>query len=458
MPNIPLGVGDWGSATQDVQRLKLHNMYVVPNPTTVDGLSRVSRPTLTAQTTVGSGSISKIFQQNNIFNGDLLVVSGTTLYRTTTPGFVSTSLGSLPGTDIPSFAGIEGKVFVVRNGILYYTTGGALATIAMPGGEVVQAIATINSYVIISVKDTQKFFWLEPGSVVVNALNFASAERSPDAVIDVQVVGDEVWFLGATGPEVWAPTGDLTAPFQRVSGRIYKEGCFSKDTVASTSINGLPALLWVTDNKAVVKSQGAPQKVSNEAVEEILKTSDALSQWSFRYNRHDFYVISSPLFTLVYDITSDLWSRWDTYLLPYWVAQSGAQVNSTVYCGNVSSNKLYKLDEGVSDDGLQVIREVAGFIGNYAKPIPCSEVVVYVNSGWSPSYIVEPFLELRWSDDLGATWSDYVAESLGQRGDFQRSVSFRSLGLINDPGRVFEFRMSSFVRIRIDYVMMNERL
>ena len=458
MPNIPLGVGDWGSATQDVQRLKLHNMYVVPNPTTVDGLSRVSRPTLTAQTTIGSGSISKIFQQNNVFNGDLLIVSGTTLYRTTTPGLVSTSLGTLSGTDIPSFAAIEGKVFVVRNGALYYTTGGALAAIAMPGAEIVQSIATINSYVIISVKDTQKFFWLEPGSVVVNALNFASAERIPDAIVDTQVIGDEVWFLGASGPEVWAPTGDVSPPFQRVTGRIYKEGCFSKDTVASTSIAGLPALLWVTDNKAVVKSQGAPQKVSNEAVEELLKTSDTLSQWSFRYNRHDFYVLSSPLFTLVYDITSDLWARWDTYLLPYWVVQAGAQVNSTVYCGNVASNQLYKLDEGVSDNGLQVLREISGFVGNYAKPVSCSEVVAYVNSGWSPSYDIEPFLELRWSDDLGATWSDYVSASLGNRGDFQRSVSFRSLGLITDPGRVFEFRISDLVRIRIDYVMMNERL
>ena len=457
MPNIPLGVGDWGSATQNVQRLKLHNMYVVPNPTTVDGLSRVSRPTITSLGTVGASTTSKIWQQNNVFNGDLFTTSGTTLYRVT-PALATTSVGTIAGTDIPEFAGLAGSLFVVRNGVLYNYDGTTLSTITIPDGLAVQSVATINGYVIFSIVNSQKFFWLTPGSIVVDPLNFASAERNPDVIVDVQIVGDEIWFLGAAGPEVWAPTGDATAPFQRVSGRIYKEGCFSRDTVSSTSVHGLPALFWVTDAKAVVKAQGAPQKVSNEAVEEILKTSDAISQWSFRYNRHDFYVLSSPLFTLVYDITSDLWARWDTYNLPYWAVQSGAQINSTVYCGSINSNKIYRLDEGVDDDGLPIIREVAGFLGNSSQPIPCKEVVAYVNSGWSPSYTIEPFLELRWSDDMGATWSDYVSASLGQKGDYQRSVCYRSLGLIFDPGRIFEFRISDFVRFRIDYVMMNERL
>jgi hypothetical protein len=152
-----------------------------------------------------------------------------------------------------------------------------------------------------------------------------------------------------------------------------------------------------------------------------------------------------------------LWSRWDTYNLPYWAVQSGAQINSTIYCGSISSNKIYALTEGVDDDGLPVTREVAGFLGNYKRPIPCKEVVAYVNSGWASSYDVEPFLELRWSDDLGSTWSDYVSASLGKKGDYQRSVSFRSLGQVASPGRIFEFRISDFVRFRIDYVMMNER-
>lgn len=457
MPSIPLGIGDWESTTQDVNRLKLHNMYVVPNPNLPDGASRVSRPTLKLATTVGTGPIYQVWQQNNVLSGNIMVVSGTQLYKMTT-GLIKTLIGSLPGTDIPQFAGLETRLWVIRNGLLYYTDGTTITNLAVPDFQLVQSIATINGYIVFSIKNSQKFYWIEPGAIVINALNFASAERIPDGIQSVQVVGDEVWFLGVSGPEVWAPTGDPDPPFLRVSGRVYKEGCFNQDCVLSTAVDGLPALLWVTDTKAVVRSQGAPQKISNESVEEILKTSDTISVWGFRYNRHDFMLINSPLFTLVYDITMNLWMKWDTYLLNYWLPQSGAQVNSTVYCGDVASSNIYTLEEGVDDNSLPVVREVSGFLGNFGKPIPCKEVVAYVNSGWSPSYTIEPMLELRWSDDLGSNWSDYVSSSLGQRGDYQRSVCFRSLGLIQDPGRIFEFRISDPVRFRIDYVMMNERI
>lgn len=462
MVNIPLGLGDWESTTQDMQRLRLHNMYVVPNPSSSDKASRVSRPTLTQAYTVGLGPIVTMWSQPNILSGDTVVVSGQELYRVSTTNVV-TKIGDLPGISKVDIAGtqIEGNpdfIFLVRDGVLYHCDGTTLSVVAIPDDQQVSSVATLNGYFIFSITNTQKFYWLEPATIVVDPLNFASAERIPDPIVSVNVVSDEVWFLGLSGPEVWTPTGVATAPFQRVSGRVYKEGCHSRDTVASTAVEGLPALFWVTDTKAVVKSQGAPSKVSNESVEEILKTSDNLSAWVFRYNRHDFYVISSGSFTLVYDISMDIWSKWDTYLLPFWVAQSGIQIKSTVFAGDSTSNKVYRLEEGVADDDLPVVREVSGFLPAAARPTKAGEVIAYVNSGWSPSYDIVPTLELRWSDDLGATWSDYVSASLGARGDYLRTVAYRSLGLIRGAGRIFEFRISDKVRFRLDYATLNERL
>lgn len=462
MVSIPLGLGDWESTTQDIQRLKLRNMYVVANPASPDNASRVSRPTLSSVFTVGNGPVVTMWQQPNILTGDILVVSGTELFRVDSE-LSPTKIGDLPGIGRVDIAGTtntadENLILLVRDGILYYCDGSTVATISVPDNQAVSSVATLNGYFIFSIKNTQKFYWLKPGSLVVDPLNFASAERIPDPIISVNVVSDEVWFLGLSGPEVWTPTGDSNAPFQRVSGRVYKEGCHSRDAVVATAIDGLPALIWVTDTKAVVKAQGAPSKVSNESVEEILKTSDELSGWLFRFNRHDFYLINSPLFTLAYDITADIWAKWDTYELPYWVAQSGIQTKSTVYTGDAYSNKIYRLEEGVGDDNLPVIREVSGFLPASGRPVKVGEVIAYVNSGWSPSYDVVPSLELRWSDDLGATWSDYVSASLGERGDYQRTVAYRSLGLLRNAGRIFEFRIADFVRFRIDACTMNERL
>jgi hypothetical protein len=461
MANIPLGLGDWESASQNVGRLKLHNMYIVPSPSSADGVSRVSRPTLSTYTTVGAGPIVKMWQQPNILNGDTLILSGTELYRLNAAK-VATKIGNIPGSSRAVVAGTQligqpDLIIIVRDGIVYSTNGTTVSIIAMPDNQLANSIASINSYFIITVTNSQRFYWLEPGSVVVDPLNFASAERLPDPIVQVEIVSDEIWFLGTSGPEVWTPTGDDAAPFQRVSGRVYKEGCLNRWGVVNTAIDGLPALIWITDTRTVVKAQGAPTKISNESVEEMLKTTTDLSSWFFRFNRHDFYVISSPLFTLVYDITMNMWARWDTYLLPYWVAQQGIQSGAQVVSGDVGTNKLYLLNEGVMDDTTPIVHEISGFVPCSVQATRINEILAYVNSGWAPSYTAEPTLELRWSDDMGATWSDYLQASLGNKGEYTRVVSYRALGLMRGPGRIFEFRMSDPVRFRLDYATFNER-
>lgn len=461
MVSIPLGLSDWESASEDVSRIKLHNMYIVKNPSSGDGVSRVSRPTLTALLTVGLGPIYTMWQQPNVLQGDSLVVSGSELWRLTATG-VATKIGNLPGADIPTIAGAQliglpDIIFITRAGTLYLTDGISMSYVSVPGLQQASSVASINSYFLVSIAGTQKFYWIEPGETTIDPLNFASAERIPDPIVSVNINSDEVWFLGLSGPEVWSTTGDSTTPFQRVTNRVYKDGCHSSDTVVSAPVNGIPALFWVTDTKTVVMAQGSPVRVSTEAVEEDLKEVDDISCWSFRYNRHDFYLVSSSQFTWVYDMLEGLWTRWDTYLLPYWVAQSGVQSGSTVTCGDKTSNQLYVLEEGVSDNGLPVIREVAGYLPPTPRPMKAGEVLAYVNSGWSPSYDLEPFLELRWSDDRGATWSPYMRASLGQKGDYSRAVSYRAMGVVSDFGRVFEFRMSDPVRFRLDYATLNER-
>jgi len=457
MVSIPLGLGDWESSSQDIPRLKMNNMYVTGNPSSPDEVSRVSRPALEFFKTVGTGPIKGFWRQYTTLNGDWLVVSGTELYRVNDTTYVATKLGDVPGSGNCEFAGTPTLVVFVRDGIVYLIDGGVLSTITTPDDDLIESVATINSYFLLTVKDQQKFFWMDPGEITIDALNFASAERIPDPIQSVKVISDEVWFLGKSGPEVWTPTGDADAPFQRVSGRVYNEGCFARSTAVSTTIDGIPSLLWVTDTKAVVFSQGAPKKISNESVEELLKTTDDLVGWTFRHSRHDFYVLTSPLFSLVYDINTGFWMKWGSYLKEYWRAELVVQISSDIYVGDREDGTIWKLVEGVSDGADPIIREVSGFLPNSGPAIRCGVVEAFVNSGWSPSYDLNPSLELRWSEDLGATWSDYITASLGERGNFTRTVTFRSLGLIRNPGRVFEFRISDPVRFRLDYATVNER-
>jgi len=462
MVTIPLGTLDWESPSENVPRVRLHNMYLSENVTSPDGVSRVSRPTLKRVTSFGSGPISSMWRQDGCFNGDWFVVSGTELYRVNRVTKVETKIANLPGTERAKFAGTSDRVIIIRNGVAYSYTP-SFTVIAFPDDipgappvPLIQGVVVINGIFILTVKNTQRFYWLNPGDVDPDPLNFASAERRPDDIEAVAINGDEIWFIGPQGPEVWSPANDPDLPFQRINGRVYSDGNSNVDTVVSCVFNNLPCLLWTTPEGAVVIAQGSVKKISNEAIEEFLKTATNTRAWSFRMNRHDFYILSSDQGTFAFDLGRGEWSRWDTYGKEYWIAHIGIQDGIFVYAGSDADSRIFVLEEGFDDDGLPVVREVSGLVANPGKPTQCASVSVRVNAGWSDSYDQEPQLELRWSDDQAATWSDYVFIGLGTKGNYTADTIFRSLGLIPRPGRVFEFRFAGRSRFRLDYATMNE--
>lgn len=463
MVAIPLGLGDWESMSEDIPRLRLRNMYVTDNPNSPDGLSRVSRPTLTEFATVGSGPIYGFWRQDGTLSGDWLVVSDSTLYRVT-PSGVATAIDPLPGEGFCKFAGTADRVIIVRDGTAYSTDGTDVSVVVMPDdvpgydplAAPVSSVACINSTFILPVLGSQRFYWINPGETDPDPLNFASAERTPDPIEDVAINTDEIWFIGSSAPEVWQTTTDADDPFVRINGRVYNEGCASRYTVASSTFNNYPCLIWVTEARSVVLAQGSVQKISSESVEESLKTATNLRGYSFRHNRHDFYVLTADEFTLALDLDRKEWSRWDSYGRDNLLAHLGSMIGSASYGASSVNGKLYKLEEGVSDFGNPVVREISGVVHNPGKNIPVASVSVRANSGWSPSYDFEPVIELRWSDDQGSTWSDYVSMTLGDKGQYFDNCIFRSLGLLTRPSRNFELRFSEPARLRIDGAWMNE--
>jgi hypothetical protein len=178
--------------------------------------------------------------------------------------------------------------------------------------------------------------------------------------------------------------------------------------------------------------------------------------WYFRHSRHDFYILTSDQFTIVFDLLKGIWATWDTYQKANWQAHLGLQSNYKTYSGDSTTNQIWLLEEGVADGDNPVIREVSGTVDVFEKSMLCNVVYARVNAGWSPSYGFKPVLEMRWSDDQGGTYSDYIQASLGDKGEYSTSVQYRSLGQIARPGRTFEFRFSDKARFRLDYATMNE--
>ena len=456
MVAIPLGTDDWQSEEQDLGRIKLRNAYIAENPFSSDGVSRYVRPSLEDFISVGAGPISGIWQQNGSLDGQWLVVSGDELYSVFEGGG-STFLGNIPGGGFCDFAGNEERVVIVRDGIAYYTDGLSLAAIAMPDDQPVGSVDQIDGAFLLTIRDSFRFYWMLPGETAPDPLNFASAERLPDAITKVSVISDEIWFIGTDSVEVWAQTGDPDIPYTRIAGRSYTNGCDFRDSVVKSSFSGYPCLLWVTNNKEVVLTQGQPNKISTDSVEELLKSSTNLRAWGFRRKRSDFYILTADELTLVFNITAKSWSRWDSFGFDNFRSHLGIQIGDRVYGGDSTTGRVFALLESESDFGTDpIVAQISGFVPLSGKQTPCASVNLRINSGWSGGYLIEPVVELRWSDDYGFSWSQPLQASMGTMGSYTTDVTFRSLGLIERPGRLFEVSFSGLQNFRIDYATMNE--
>lgn len=455
MTALQLATDYWRDAVNRTDTVRLHNMIVSENKANkVDGSTRRQRPGLVARSEVGDGPIQKMWQQDGTLGGAFLTVSGGALY------VGASHVGSVGSTGV-QIAGGADRAVIVADGVARRTDGTSLAIIVMPddvpGFEgapaPVASVRYINGFFLLSVKGDQRFYWIQPSADDPDPLDFASAERSPDAIVSIAISGDEIWFLGGAGEEVWSATGDADAPFQRINGRVYQNGCADADSVAEMDT----AIFWVSASRSVVAAQGSPSALSDDAIDGILEADSAFKGWPFKLGGHAFYVLTTDTISLAFDLKSKKWSRFSSYGHETWRSWTGAQQGALVVGGDSRSGKTWTLDFGAwQDDGEALVRELSASVANTGPPVGCASLSLGTSVGWAPSYEYEPVVEVRWSDDQGAAFSTWRPMLLGKKGQYSKDAVTRSLGLIQRPGRTFIWRMTDNALWRADYARLNE--
>lgn len=141
-------------------------------------------------------------------------------------------------------------------------------------GEVAKALASVSSYVLVSVGFAQKFYFIQPGEVKIDPLDFASKESNPDPIVDMHTVGDQVLITGSGSTENWYATGDLTFPFAPIEGRVFRRG-----TIEGTPVVVGDSLMLIGDDGIVYEiGQGGTDaawgvhRISNSGIEERIRT------------------------------------------------------------------------------------------------------------------------------------------------------------------------------------------
>lgn len=422
----------------------------------------VPTPGLTLLGTAGTGPIRGLYATSN--GAAVAAVSGSKLYRITS-GWTMTYVGDLLTDSGPVSMADNGVQIMVVDGtygyILSLSTGTfeQITSDAFPGAD---TVTFQDGYFICNNPGTGQWFisGLYNG-LSWDALDFVTAEGSPDNTVGVLSNQRQVWVFGEKSIEVWWNSGASDYPFSRIDGAYIEYGCGAPHTAARYS----NSVIWVGGgpNAAgiVWMAQGyQPKRISNHGVEVAIQSygdiTDATA-WVYQHDGHAFYCLNFPSAnaTWVYDISTGTWHE-RCYLgtdgtLERHRAEAYAFAFDTHIVGDYETGNIYALDHAAyTDNGNAIVRlrraphlSVNGRRLYFGKFQLMSQMGMGLDG--SPAVGTDPVAELRWSDDFGNTWSNAITRSLGKSGQYANRAIWRRLG--QSRNRVFEIRVTDPVPV-----------
>lgn len=419
-------------------------------------------PGLEYFTAAGAGPIRACFASTN---GRAFVISGSSVYEIDSAG-VATSRGTLNTTTGNCTIDENPTQMFICDGDDAYTLVYSSNTFAqVTDGDFPSSVGTgtyLNGYFIVNQNTTGKFYIssLNDGTAWA-ALDYATAESSPDKLVRVIRAVGQLWLFGNKTLEIWTNNGGASFPFQRISGAETAMGIMA----AHTAVELGGSLFWVGENTdgggVVYRANGfRPQRVSTEAIEiAIAAATDKanMKAMSYQADGHDFYILTGGglATTLVYDIATNLWHE-RAYLtiagdLEQHIMSCSMYAFGYHIVGDRRNGNLYKMKIDVySDNGDEIARErIFTHLSNenertrYNKLQVGFETGVGLQSGQGSS----PTVSLHLSKDGARTWSMGYPASIGAVGRYQTSVVFRRLGIAEQM--TFKLRITDPVKISI---------
>jgi hypothetical protein len=144
--------------------------------------------------------------------------------------------------------------------------GHELRPCSVPDGAAIIDLATLASFVIAVEGESRRFFWIHPGEVDIDPLDFSSMESEPDYIVNVAAVGDQFWLFGQSSTEAWYASGDGVQPFLRTQGRAFSQGILP----ASIAKVG-EAIVVIGQDMVAYRIAGAPERISHHGIEEKIR-------------------------------------------------------------------------------------------------------------------------------------------------------------------------------------------
>lgn len=473
MPGFGLLTGTAENSYAGLPTLPLVNLTAEKAVTEPRQFALVSRPRLVSQAAVVVAGVTTYGLHNDVAiygdGGDAIDPEDNVYVNGVAEGNFLTGTATF-------LAGNEVGTVMCDNGLVKFWDGTTLRTVAIPDDELaVKVLESQGRFIFIISEDgdgnvAQHYYWTEPllnmidgsGDIDIDALDFASAESSPDGLLDGVIWNGNLVLGGHQTIEIHTPSGNDDLPWQALVGSVIDKGLLATGTMTLWN----DGFAWVDNQYAVHFSRGGGStRVSNEGIEDALRDYtrglllDSFSLGGKEYLRArpvppsgSFSAINLP--HLLLDSESGEWTKWSS--------EGGAFIGGPVRTSDFENDDFFPLTFGSIENGQIIGFEEAS--SNFVEdplvyefrcgvPIDGGTITMH-NIGLRCTTNDAGTISLRTSHDLGNTWTSW--SDLTLTGTVRQKVEWRARGSADAPGFLCDIKTANIDEFYVSGAYFNE--
>jgi hypothetical protein len=369
-------------------------------------------------------------------------------------------VGTLPGTNKARFAFNQNltpdQVVVTNIGANVFTTTSISAYPDLDLPVVVDVCFGIGFFFFIT--SSGRCYSSGINTTTVDPAHFVTAEAKPDGLSRCLYFNDQLYLLGPDSIEVWGkPINPSLFPLNRVT--VIPRGIAGPDCVTGTE-NGIDlGLIIISKNDQVMRVNGyQPERISVPDVErDIARVADktTLEMTSFVCDGHMYVKVRSPVWTWLYDLTTQCWVERKSYLSETNRTQQALSAHGFWVVGDNDSGNIGRIDpENYTEYDQPLVWECWS---KRPEPFPYRAVVgpAYFNfvPGRGDALGLDPIqrrprVNISWSDDGGLSFVPPRICELNRQGvAAPMSAKVNLTGSTGAYGRVWKVRVSDPVYV-----------
>ena len=455
MPEVilPIANGAYQSESLPLSAQQCINWY--PNIPQVAALnSETLFGTPGAFTLATSGEIQQANRGALTLNEVPYFVNGDSLYRLdltvvdSVDTFAVTNLGTISGT---------GRVWMAENGTqlmilvpggdgYIFTTGpDTLTTITdldfRASGDP-QTVRFVDGYFLLTTDTKKVIISALNDGLAYNALDFGTAESSPDKISGSVILKNQVFIVGTVTTEGFQNIGGADFPFQR-NGIFLDKGTTAPFSIIAANETFMFIGGGENETPAVwAFASNAMQKISTTAIDALLsqKSADEIAgafAWSYAQKGAYFIGFTLADTSIVYDSATGRWAERqssvptnnDPNFVTRYRHNSFVGAYGRVLVADATDGRIGELDPDTYDEYGNVISRTVTTqpFQNNMKPLFVSSLELTMESGVGDARTPDPKIRLSISRD-GKTFTDERTRSIGKIGEFKHRAIWRRNG------------------------------